>query len=105
VTSTKLTLHCMRTQLMLRPIKTLQLREELGKDSAAAQGLAPRWTPFSVAKKPGQIERRRRELEAWLWRLIGDPRTARSRVLNQFLELSDAARMARWAVKTTANSA
>jgi PX domain len=66
----------------------------------AAQGLAPRWTPFSVAKKPEQIERRRRELEAWLWRLIGDPRTARSRVLNQFLELSDAARMARWALST-----
>ena len=53
-----------------------------------------------MAKKPEQIERRRRELEAWLWRLIGDPRTARSRVLNQFLELSDAARMARWDLST-----
>ena len=72
-----------------------QLKEELGKDAVAGQGLAPRWSPFSVAKKPEQIERRRRELEAWLWRLIADPRVARCRVLNQFLELTDAARMAR----------
>lgn len=84
-----------RCQIWVSFSLSAQLKEELGKDTVAAQGLAPRWTPFSVAKKPEQIERRRRELEAWLWKLIGDPRTARSRVLNQFLELSDAARMAR----------
>ncbi len=72
-----------------------QLKEELGKDAVAAPGLAPRWTPFSVSKKPEAVEKRRRELEAWLWKLIAEPRTARSRVLNQFLELTDAARMAR----------
>jgi hypothetical protein len=29
----------------------------------------------------------------WLWKLIADPDIARSRMLNNFLELTDAARM------------
>lgn len=65
----------------------------MGKGKAAAKELAPRWAPFSVAKRPEAVEKRRRELEAWLWRLIAEPRISRSRALNQFLELSDAARM------------
>ena len=32
-------------------------------------------------------------LQVWLWKLIADPDIARSRMLNNFLELTDAARM------------
>lgn len=47
----------------------------------------------SVNKRPDLVEKRRRELESWLWKLIGDGEIARSQVLNKFLELSDAARL------------
>ncbi|KAL3140844.1 hypothetical protein ABBQ32_005383 [Trebouxia sp. C0010 RCD-2024] len=46
-----------------------------------------------VNKRPDLVEKRRRDLESWLWKLIGDGEIARSRVLNNFLELSDAARL------------
>ncbi len=59
-----------------------------------ARELAPKWTPFNVSRKPELVEKRRRELETWLWQLIAEPRIAKSRVLNQFLELTDATRMA-----------
>ena len=36
----------------------------------------------------------------WLWKLIADPYIARSRMLNNFLELTDAARMVTKCVST-----
>lgn len=48
---------------------------------------------FSVNKRPELIEKRKRELQQWLWRLISDPDLARSTALNDFLELGDAARI------------
>ena len=70
-----------------------QLKEDPGAEKAVALELTTRWAPFGIAQKPQFVEKRRRELEGWLWQLIADPGIARSRPLNQFLELSDAARM------------
>ncbi|KAK9812098.1 hypothetical protein WJX73_006250 [Symbiochloris irregularis] len=70
-----------------------RLIEELG--AARLQGLAPpRKGGFfaTVNKQPALIERRRRELQEWLYALIRDPAIAHSRMLNNFLELADAAR-------------
>ena len=71
----------------------LQLREELGPKKMAGKDAPAKRTLFNVNRKPDLIERRRRELQQWLWRLIGDPDVARSKMLNDFLELSDAARL------------
>ena len=70
-----------------------QLKEELGAKRMAKMDLPSRRAFMGVNKRPDLIERRRRELEGWLWKLIGDPEVARSRMLNNFLELSDAARL------------
>ena len=59
----------------------------------AAREAPAKWSLLGVNRKPELIEKRRRELEAWLWKLIADPRAARSRSLNNFLELSDVARV------------
>ena len=59
----------------------------------SAKGMPLRRALFGVSKKPEQIERRRQELEAWLWKLIADGEIARSRMLNNFLELSEAAKL------------
>ena len=70
-----------------------QLKEELGPKAMAAREAPAKWSLLGVNRKPELIEKRRRELEAWLWKLIADPRAARSRSLNKFLELSDVARV------------
>ena len=69
------------------------MKEELGTKKMAKMDLPSRRAFMGVNKRPDLIERRRRELEGWLWKLIGDPEVARSRMLNNFLELSDAARL------------
>ena len=46
----------------------------------------------NVNKQPGAIEKRRHELQEWLYALIRDPVIAHARMLNNFLELADAAR-------------
>ena len=71
----------------------LQLKEELGAKKMSAKGMPLRRALFGVSRKPEQIERRRQELEAWLWKLIADGEIARSRMLNNFLELSEAAKL------------
>ncbi len=71
----------------------LQLKEELGAKKMSAKGMPLRRALFGVNRKPEQIERRRQELEAWLWKLIADGEVARSRMLNNFLELSEAAKL------------
>lgn len=48
---------------------------------------------FSVNKRPELIEKRKKELQLWLWRLVGDASLAKSEALNTFLELGDAARI------------
>jgi hypothetical protein len=48
---------------------------------------------FSVNKRPELIERRKRELQQWMWKLVNDPKIAKSKSLNEFLELADAARI------------
>lgn len=58
----------------------------------ASREVPRKWSLLGVNRKPDLIEKRRRELEEWLWKLIADPRVARSRMLNNFLELTDAAR-------------
>ncbi|KAK9825314.1 hypothetical protein WJX74_008521 [Apatococcus lobatus] len=70
-----------------------RLKEEVGAKKMAKMDLPSRRAFMGVNKRPDLIERRRRELEGWLWKLIGDPEVARSRMLNNFLELSDAARL------------
>ena len=75
----------------------LQLKEELGAKKMSAEGMPLRRALFGVSRKPEQIERRRQELQAWLWKLIADGEIARSRMLNNFLELSEAAKLVqRW---------
>ena len=71
----------------------LQLKEELGNKKMAKLEPPPKNRLGSVNKRPDLVEKRRRELESWLWKLIGDGEIARSQVLNKFLELSDAARL------------
>lgn len=71
----------------------VQLKEEFGSYKPIVRDAPPKWALFGVNKRPELIERRRRELEMWLWKLVADPEVARSRMLNNFLELSDAARM------------
>ena len=71
----------------------MQLREELGPRVMMARELPPKWSLLGVNRKPELIEKRRRELEVWLWKLIADPDIARSRVRNHWLELTDGARM------------
>ena len=71
----------------------MQLREELGPKAMEGREPPPRRALAGVNKRPDLIERRRRELEQWLWRLVADPELARSRPLNGFLELQDAARL------------
>ena len=78
----------------------LQLVEELGKARMASLG-PPRKGSFwgNVGSKPGLVDKRRQELQDWLFALIRDPVIAHSRMLNTFLELADAARFVqRWAV-------
>eukprot|EP00891_Asterochloris_glomerata_P007143 jgi/Astpho2/7143/fgenesh1_pg.00113_%23_1_t len=70
-----------------------RLKEELGAKKMSAKGMPLRRALFGVNRKPEQIERRRQELEAWLWKLIADGEVARSRMLNNFLELSEAAKL------------
>ena len=71
----------------------IQLREKLGPKAMVSREAPAKWSLLSVNRKPDLVEKRRRELEAWLWKLIADPGTARSRSLNNFLELSDVARL------------
>jgi hypothetical protein len=71
----------------------VQLREELGPQVMGGKEAPPKRAFTGVNKKPDQIERRRKELEQWLWRLINNPDVARSKMLNAFLELSEAARL------------
>lgn len=71
----------------------VQLREKLGPKAMVSREAPAKWSLLGVNRKPELIEKRRRELEAWLWKLIADPRAARSRSLNNFLELSDVARV------------
>ena len=60
----------------------MQLREELGPKAMEGREPPPRRALAGVNKRPDLIERRRRELEQWLWRLVADPELARSRPLN-----------------------
>ena len=71
----------------------MQLKEELGNRKMAKLDTPSKNRLVGVNKRPDLVEKRRRELEAWLWKLIGDGEIARSRVLNNFLELSEAARL------------
>lgn len=80
----------------------LQLKEELGATKMAKLEPPSKNRLGSVNKRPDLVEKRRRELESWLWKLIGDGEIARSQVLNKFLELSDAARLVQ---RLTGNSA
>lgn len=86
--------HALEAQALTpaRPV-CVQLREELGPKAMTAREAPAKWSLLGVNRKPELIEKRRRELEAWLWKLIADPRAARSRSLNNFLELSDVARV------------
>lgn len=59
----------------------------------AGKPAPPKRALIGVNRKPDQIERRRKELEQWLWRLVDDPHVARSKMLHSFLELSEAARL------------
>ncbi|KAL0051955.1 hypothetical protein WJX82_005290 [Trebouxia sp. C0006] len=70
-----------------------RLKEELGNKKMAKLEPPSKNRLVGVNKRPDLVEKRRRELESWLWKLIGDGEIARSRVLNNFLELSDAARL------------
>ena len=72
---------------------SLQLKEELGNKKMVKLDPPSKNRLVGVNKRPDLVEKRRRELESWLWKLIGDGEIARSRVLNNFLELSDAARL------------
>ncbi len=71
----------------------MQLKEELGNKKMGKLEPPSRNRLVGVNKRPDLVEKRRRELESWLWKLIADGEIARSRVLNNFLELSDAARL------------
>ncbi len=66
--------------------------EEFDDHKLLALAPPPKLSLFAVNKRPALIERRRRELEAWLWNLVGHPQVARSSLLDRFLELSDTAR-------------
>ena len=75
----------------------MQLKEELGNSKMTKLDPPSKNRLVGVNKRPDLVEKRRRDLESWLWKLIGDGEIARSRVLNNFLELSDAARLVqRW---------
>ena len=71
----------------------MQLKEELGNRKMVKLEPPSKSRLVGVNKRPDLVEKRRRELESWLWKLIADGEIARSRVLNNFLELSDAARL------------
>ena len=78
---------------------SVQLAEELGKARMASLP-PPRKGSFwgNMSAKPALVDKRRQELQEWLFALIRDPVIAHSRVLNTFLELADAARFVqRWA--------
>ena len=74
-------------------MRMTQLKEELGNKKMAKLEPPSKNRLTGVNKRPDLVEKRRRELESWLWKLIGDGEIARSQVLNKFLELSDAARL------------
>ena len=48
---------------------------------------------FKINKRPELVEKRRKELQQWLWKLVNDPVIAQSQALNGFLELSEAAKL------------
>lgn len=58
-----------------------------GKDPPAKRAL------LNINRRPELIERRRLELQQWLWRLVSDSAVAGGKALNEFLELRDAARL------------
>ena len=70
-----------------------RLKEELGpRASAGLELLPPKRSLAGPPREPRAVDRRRRELEAWLWRVVAHQGAARSRPLQAFLELGDAAR-------------
>ncbi|KAL3148118.1 hypothetical protein ABBQ38_014399 [Trebouxia sp. C0009 RCD-2024] len=81
------------TQATLEGDENIVLKEELGNSKMAKLDPPSKNRLVGVNKRPDLVEKRRRDLESWLWKLIGDGEIARSRVLNNFLELSDAARL------------
>lgn len=71
----------------------MQLVAELGQKKLVGLDPPAKRSLFNVNKRPELIERRRRELQLWLWRLVNDPTIAKATALSDFLELSDAARL------------
>ena len=70
-----------------------RLKEELGpKASAGLELLPPKRSLAGPLREARAVDRRRRELEAWLWRVVAHQGAARSRPVQAFLELGDAAR-------------
>lgn len=78
-----------------RPL--LQLREEVGPKVLSGLDPPPKRSFSAVNKKPELIERRRWELEQWLWRLTEVPQVANSAMMFHFCELDAASRLInRW---------
>ena len=75
-----------------RPRHTRQLKEELGPKAMAALELPGRRALTGPPRGADAVERRRRELEAWAWRVVAHPDASRTRSVQAFLELGDAAR-------------
>ncbi len=71
----------------------LQLREEVGPRTLAGLEPPPKRSFSGVNKKPELIERRRWELEQWLWRLTEVPEIANSAMMFHFCELDAASRL------------
>ena len=67
--------------------------QEFGAKKMAGKDPPSKRSLFSVNKRPELVERRKKELQLWLWRLVGDAELAKSAALNSFLELGDAARV------------
>ena len=70
-----------------------RLKEELGpRASAGLELLPPKRSLAGPLREARAVDRRRRELEAWLWRVVAHQGAALSRPVQAFLELGDAAR-------------
>ncbi|BDA49921.1 hypothetical protein COCOBI_15-0490 [Coccomyxa sp. Obi] len=55
--------------------------------------LPPKLVLTKVSKHPDLIDRRRGDLEQWLWRVVANAEMARSPLVLSFLELSEAVRV------------
>jgi hypothetical protein len=68
----------------------VQLKQQFPEQMKERHMQPPPKHAFPLGNQKDMLDRRRDELEKWLWRLIGRPEIARSLILKAFLDFDKA---------------